>query len=68
MISENSIHCDLKLLLDQFPRLVPSAAPNFLQTFVVKQVRKRIRGQAETQGMGKHSRYERFSFKTVFFV
>jgi hypothetical protein len=43
-------------MLHQFPRLVPRAAPNFLQTFVVKQVRKKIRNQAEVQGMGKHSR------------
>ena len=59
MISENSIHCDLKLLLDQFPRLVPRAAPNFLQTFVVKQIRKKIANLSITQGTGRHGRYSK---------
>jgi hypothetical protein len=57
MSTENTIYNDVSLLLKVFPRMIPRAAPNFLQTLIVKKVRSRIAQQSRAQGMGRHSRY-----------
>ena len=57
MSTENAIYSPPSFLLGQFPRLVPRAAPNFLQTLVVKKVRSNIAKQCQAQGIGRHSRW-----------
>jgi glutathione S-transferase len=58
MSAENGIHSDAKLLLNYFPRVVPRAAPDCLQTLVVKKIRSNIGKQAKVQGMGLRDRDE----------
>ena len=63
MVTENSIYNDVSLLLGVFPRMIPRAAPNFLQTIIVKKIRSGIAQQARAQGMGRHSRYRSRLFR-----
>ena len=56
VVAENAIHYDYHLMLGQFPRLVPRAAPDFLQTLVVKHIRNKMQKVARMQGSGLHSR------------
>ena len=57
ILAENYVYGDLQLLLDQYPRFVPSFAPKFLQTFIVKRIKTKLSNQAKAQGIGRHSRY-----------
>ena len=56
VVAENAIHYDYHLMLGQFPRLVPRAAPDFLQTLAVKHIRNKMQKVARMQGSGLHSR------------
>ena len=56
-LAENYVYGDLELLLKQYPRFVPQAFPNFVQTMIVKRIKSKLSGQAMAQGMGRHSRY-----------
>jgi hypothetical protein len=55
-LTENYVYGDLELLMNQYPRFVPRAAPDFLQKLIVKRIKRKLSNQALAQGIGRHTR------------
>ncbi len=56
VITENYVHGSIKDILKFFPLVLPQAAPNCLQTMVVRKVKSMLGKQAKAQGIGRHTR------------